>query len=279
MNTIKSILVALHGSNPDSAAQELAINWARRYQAEVTGMAIVDQTVAEPAAVPLGGGAFKEEENEELLSQQRQLALRHQETFDGKCRAAKIEFRVDQREGVPHEIVAAELQRHDIAVVDRQMPADYGVGESPAEVLERLIRIAPRPVVSAPQQYHPGEGILIAFDGNRTAAKAIFGLLGSGLAASGRVRILTVDKKSDESAQSRAQTGIDYLRQHEIDVTFQPVVSDRPVAEVICEEAERQRCDLLVIGPHGRSAFVEFFFGSVTKKVIEHSTVPVFLYH
>ena len=27
MNTMKSILVALHGSNPDTAGQELAIAW------------------------------------------------------------------------------------------------------------------------------------------------------------------------------------------------------------------------------------------------------------
>lgn len=279
MTTIKSILVALHGSNPDSASHELAVAWAQRTGAEVTGLAVVDETVAEPAAVPIGGGAFKQEEETELLSERQRLAHVVQQAFAGRCRAAKVKFRVDQRAGVPHEIVADELQGHDVAVVDNQPPVEYGAGESPAQVLERLIRVSPRPIVSSPRDYHPGNGVLVAFDGSAPAAKAIFGLLGSGLGAFGRVRILTVDKDSEESARSRAQSGIDYLRRHEIDTGFQPVVSDRPVSELICEEADRQRCELIVMGPHGRSAFAELFLGSVTKKVIDHSGIPVFLYH
>jgi len=279
MDAMRSILVALHGSDPDSAGQELAVAWAQRYNAEALGLAVVDNTVAAPIAVPIGGGAFKQAEEAGLIAGRRRLARMVQQAFTARCQTANVSFRVDQAEGVPHRIVADELQGHDVAIVDNQSPLEYGAGESPAHVLERLIRIAPRPVVSAPRAYCPGDTILVAFDGSTPSARALFGFIGSGLTSGLKVQVLTVDQDSEDSARSRAQRGIDYLQRHSIEVTFRPVVSDRPVSEVICDEAAQQHCDLLVMGPHGRPALVEFFLGSTTKEVIDNSTVPVFLFH
>ncbi len=93
----------------------------------------------------------------------------------------------------------------------------------------------------------------MACDGSPPAAAALFGLLGSGLGSLGGVRLMTVDDDSEDSARRRAQSGLEYLRNRGIDATLQPVATDRPASEVICEEAERQRCDLIAMGPHGRS--------------------------
>jgi nucleotide-binding universal stress UspA family protein len=243
------------------------------------GLGVVDETVARRAAVPIGGAAFRREERAVLLSEKQQSAHEARETFARRCQVAGIQFQGEVRGGVPHDLVAEEAQRHDVVIVDNQAPEDYGAGESPAEVLERLIRICPRPVVTVPQAYQPGNTILVAFDGSPLAARAVFGLLGSGLGALWGVRLLTVDPQSEQSARIRAQRGIDYLRQHQVETTFQAIVSDRPPAEVICEEAYRQRCDSIVMGSHGRSALAKFLFGSVTKEVIAKSTVPLFLYH
>ncbi len=157
MHTVRSILVALHNVRPESAGQELAIAWAQRCGAGLTGLAVVDETVSEPTSVPIGEGAFRQEEKAELLSERRRLAGESPEAFARKCRAAEVPLTVDRLAGVPHEIVARQVTRYDEAAVDHQEPTDYGAGESPAEVLKRLIQIAPRPIVSAPPQYHPGD--------------------------------------------------------------------------------------------------------------------------
>lgn len=46
-------------------------------------------------------------------------------------------------------------------------------------------------------------------------------------------------------------------------------------AETIVKFAKSARCDLVVMGSHGRSAFKSLFLGSVTTKVLAHSPVPV----
>jgi nucleotide-binding universal stress UspA family protein len=279
MNSITGILLALHGSQQSIGGQQLAISWARRGGAEVTGLAVIDETVAGPTPVPIGGGAFKQQEQTELLSEQQQIAEAACQQFADRCRNAGIKFGTEQRAGVPHHLVADAVQGHDVAIVSTESAVEYGVGESPAEALESLIAIAPRPVISSPRNYRPGHGVLVAVDGSAAAARAAFALVGSGVASLDAVRILTVDPESEQSAHERARYAIDYFQRRRIPTTFQPIISECHAWEVICEQAEQQRSEVIVLGPHARTAIAEFFFGSVTKKTIEHSVAPVFLYH
>jgi nucleotide-binding universal stress UspA family protein len=46
-------------------------------------------------------------------------------------------------------------------------------------------------------------------------------------------------------------------------------------AEAIVDYCRKSKCDLLVIGSHGRNAVKSLFLGSVTIKVLSHSQVPV----
>ena len=45
--------------------------------------------------------------------------------------------------------------------------------------------------------------------------------------------------------------------------------------EAIVEHAAKERCDLLVMGSHGRSGLASLFLGSETQDVLKHTTVPV----
>jgi nucleotide-binding universal stress UspA family protein len=47
--------------------------------------------------------------------------------------------------------------------------------------------------------------------------------------------------------------------------------------EMICREAVRTDCDLIVMASHGRTGLSRFWLGSVSSGVIRNSTVPVFL--
>ena len=45
--------------------------------------------------------------------------------------------------------------------------------------------------------------------------------------------------------------------------------------EAIIESARRKRCDLIVMGSHGRTGMAAVLMGSQTTKVLTHSKVPV----
>jgi nucleotide-binding universal stress UspA family protein len=46
-------------------------------------------------------------------------------------------------------------------------------------------------------------------------------------------------------------------------------------AHLIVETAERERCDLIVMGSHGRNPLQRVLLGSVTSRVLETSTLPL----
>jgi nucleotide-binding universal stress UspA family protein len=48
--------------------------------------------------------------------------------------------------------------------------------------------------------------------------------------------------------------------------------------EAIIATAKKRRCDLIVMGSHGRSGVRAFLLGSVTTQVLTHSKVPVLVY-
>jgi nucleotide-binding universal stress UspA family protein len=47
--------------------------------------------------------------------------------------------------------------------------------------------------------------------------------------------------------------------------------------EAIVEHAAKERCDLIVMGSHGRKGLASLFLGSETRDVLSHSKVPVLL--
>ena len=49
--------------------------------------------------------------------------------------------------------------------------------------------------------------------------------------------------------------------------------------EAIIEVAVREGCDLIVIASRGRRGLAAVLLGSVTAKVLAHTTVPVLVYH
>jgi nucleotide-binding universal stress UspA family protein len=49
--------------------------------------------------------------------------------------------------------------------------------------------------------------------------------------------------------------------------------------EAIVEMAQQKGCDLIVMASHGRSGIAAVILGSVTTKVLTHSTVPVLVCH
>lgn len=52
------------------------------------------------------------------------------------------------------------------------------------------------------------------------------------------------------------------------------VVGDHPFQEII-DNAAKSKCDLVVMASHGRKGLEGLLLGSVTAKVLTHSTIPV----
>lgn len=60
-------------------------------------------------------------------------------------------------------------------------------------------------------------------------------------------------------------------------VEFSTEVLAGPTARVISERAESWQADMIVLGSHGRGAVKRALFGSVSERVMHHSSCPVLI--
>jgi nucleotide-binding universal stress UspA family protein len=70
---------------------------------------------------------------------------------------------------------------------------------------------------------------------------------------------------------------LDKSRHHLGDKTIQTVVGEGDFAESILKVAKDMHIDIIVMGSHSRRWLDEILMGSVTEKVLHHSTIPLFI--
>jgi nucleotide-binding universal stress UspA family protein len=83
-----------------------------------------------------------------------------------------------------------------------------------------------------------------------------------------------------ESADGLKDASMKYLlkiRDHLGDKNIQTIVGEGDFAVSILEIAREKKADIIVMGSHARRWLDEILMGSVTEKVLHHSSVPLFI--
>ena len=83
-----------------------------------------------------------------------------------------------------------------------------------------------------------------------------------------------------DSVEGLKNTSLQYLdktRQHLGDNTIQTLVKEGDFAETILETAKELHSDIIVIGSHSQKWLENIVMGSVTEKVLHHSSIPLFI--
>lgn len=270
----RSILVKLDGSPYSHVATELAIQWATQYGAKLLGISVVDEEsiltpfAEEPQSVTLDG--------QETLRQAIEIAEQYLEEFERQCRQANVEYSIGRERGRTADRILREVQRHDLVILGRELQVHSSHFPNPD--LKRLFKYSPRPVVTVPLSLPRGQSILVAYDASPSAARALGGLLHSGLVGERQVHVVTV-RKSRAAAADDASLAEDYLSAHGIRVIVHAMDSHPSLVDSIMACVGGNDIGMLVAGVCGRSLASELFLGSNTTKIVRYSPVPVFLIH
>jgi nucleotide-binding universal stress UspA family protein len=134
--------------------------------------------------------------------------------------------------------------------------------------------------------------VLLAVDGSEPATRAarFVARLAAASVEKPHVTLLTVDEPllrsvavelgaqaaeryHAENAKYALRSAKGVLKRAGVDFEERMLVGDP--AETIIQVARTSRSGQIVMGSHGRSAFRSLFLGSVTIKVLTHSTLPV----
>ena len=82
---------------------------------------------------------------------------------------------------------------------------------------------------------------------------------------------------SVEDVKNAAQQFLDKSKHHLGDEAIKTLVKEGDFAESILKAAKESHADVIVMGSHSRRWLDEVLMGSVTEKVLHHTTIPLFI--
>jgi nucleotide-binding universal stress UspA family protein len=148
-----------------------------------------------------------------------------------------------------------------------------------AEAFEATLLETGRPVVLMGQTATKNfaRRIAIGWDGSGACARAMIAAMPY-LARADAIELLSIRKPNTE-CESCGEAR-DYLALHGLVCQERMIdAGSRGIGEVLLEAASEGGADLLVLGGYGHKSLLQMFTGGVTKHVVTHAELPLFLVH
>jgi len=276
---IKSILVALDGSEHAEAALEHALWLAERLRATVLGLHVIDVVSIEGSFLHDISGSLGFEPYLDFSAKMRE-ALQERgrvllETFTRRC----VERGVASDTTLAMGIVANEIC-DQARLADLVMIGHRGVNEQFSTGLlgsttESVTRKSPKPVFVSPMRFSAIGQPLLAYDGSQRASAAMHAAAEVTSALGLPLTVLHVAREAGESEARVLDEARRYLHTYDLPVTFESIIG-YPHQRIVDFIRERGH-DLLFIGAYGHSRIIEMVLGSTTEYVLRNSPCPVFL--
>ena len=141
--------------------------------------------------------------------------------------------------------------------------------------LERVVRSSHVPVLITSRAFKPIKRFLIAFDGGRTALKAVDYVARTALFSGLECHLLTVGDRTAE-IERNLDNAKALLKGGNIQVSAD-VIAGQP-DRVIAKYVEDVGIDLLVMGAYSHSRLRHLFLGSTTTETIRNCLIPALIY-
>jgi nucleotide-binding universal stress UspA family protein len=147
-----------------------------------------------------------------------------------------------------------------------------------AEAFESVLLQSGRPVLlaahAAPKSF--AERVAIAWDGSIASAHALTAAMPY-LARAKSIEFLMVRRPGEEFDCNEPR---EYLTLHGLASAERTVdAGQKPIGQALLDGASAGGADLLVLGGYGHSRLRQLFAGGVTKHVVSHAEMPLFLVH
>ena len=281
---IKRILVALDPDEDTPIATRFAIRLAKRFDASLTGLAVVD--ISNIHSV-IGVGGYGTEIYgryiwTEMADETRRVADKLLQTFKGAVDKAGVRHRDIKKQGASVELIIEEMKYHDLLIVGRDSRFFYNQPDKDTQTLAKVVKGGVAPTLVVTDEYHNVESILIAFDGSPAAAKSIKSFVH--LLPYGKdVEIDLVYVAEGESIEEMDKASAilkqaeDYLKEHHFNYLEKIILEKGNPAERILEYQINSNPNMIVLGAHAVSAIQRAAFGSTTHHLIANTNIPLFL--
>jgi nucleotide-binding universal stress UspA family protein len=275
---IKTMVVALDGSEHARAAAEGAMWLAGRLDATVIGLHVLDVVSIEGSFVHDISGSLGFEPYLDLSTRmQEALEARGKvllEEFAATCERRGVRAETALTTGIVANQICNRARTADLIVMGhRGVNARFSTGLL-GSTTESVTRKSPRPVLVAPRAFERIERPLLAYDGSERASAALH--VAAEFCRSLGLPLTVIHVPRDQVAGAAVlDEAKRYLTAYHLDVTCE--LFPGPRHERIVTVLRERGFDLLFIGAYGHSRIVEMVLGSTTEYVLRNSPVPVFL--
>jgi nucleotide-binding universal stress UspA family protein len=176
----------------------------------------------------------------------------------------------------PDERLLFHARHNDIVVLGRRQHGNH----RPRQIIEELLIESGRPLLLAPRT--PVRSlcgtVVVGWKETSSSARAVALALPL-LRRASRVVLIGVAENGGPTSCA-LQACARQLMWHGIRTEIR-LIGDgaRPIASELMRAAEQHQAELLVVGGFGRGPLRELVFGGVTRALIEHADMPVFMMH
>ncbi|MET3373500.1 nucleotide-binding universal stress UspA family protein [Variovorax boronicumulans] len=276
MNTLRSILVHLDGTERAEVRLRLAHRIAAMHESALTALFAVSPSVL--AVPPMTGGLPPMSMAGEIDCEHRAHAAAVFERLL-QDQPNRSDWRELRGEPVIERFIRSAFTC-DLMVLGQRNPRDTAGFDVPGDFVEAVVLGSGKPALIVPSAGRVGpnpQKVLLAWRPTRESAHALSTAIP--LLRSAKAVHLVASSDRDDPAPPTARLR-DYLRLHGIrQVQEHRSLEDRHPGEALLSLADKLGAELIVMGAYGHSRARELVLGGVTRTVLEAATVPVWMAH
>ncbi|KQC06953.1 MAG: hypothetical protein APR62_07235 [Smithella sp. SDB] len=281
---IKKILIPTDGSANSLTALEYGIYIARKLEASMTGLYVIDINLIQgPMLTDISGsvgmppyeGFF--EAIEKSLDEKAEFILKG---FRERCQKSGIKAETKKVIGKISSVIIEEGQNTDLILMAKK-GENFHLKEGGllGSVAEAVTRNSGKPVLVTPEKFVEIESMALAFDGSVSATKALD--LSLTLSQHNAWPLTVIVITSDSKKAAALITQVEETNQKD---RAEPPITDCVTIILAGKESEEiikfireGAVELMVMGAYGHNRLRELFLGSTTSQVIRKSPIPVLL--
>ena len=278
---IKRILVALDPDSDTPVATRYAIQIAKKSDASVTGLAVVDMGSIEASSRGGGIGSmyYAEKLKEEMTTESRDKARELLATFERELEGSGLSHIESVEEGVPVQRIVEDMKYHDLLVVGSDPHFFYSHPKEKTNTLAGVIHNTVGPSLIVPDVYREVKRVLFATDGGTAAARALRRFINlTPFGTDIHLEVLHVHDDDSKDAELYLTLFKAYLEAHGFKPQLTGISEDDPGEEIL-RQADNSGVDLIIFGSKTHSGLRGTRFGSTTEYLIKNADVPLFMDH
>lgn len=273
---IKHILVPTDGSDHAMKGVEFAIALAKRHDAVVHAIHVIDIKMIEGPMLrditsSLGQEPFANLQSKVslVLEERGRLAL---EQVEKLCVAEGVQHTAELMTGVVSKCILEKSELADVIVIGRGGEHTQWLDGLMGSTTESVARHSHRPVLVTGTNTPTLNRLLLAYDGSERSREALKAAATFAEGWQATLLVMTVGEEHAESIQKEAQN---YLEPHGLTVEYRLAKGD--VGPSLIKAAAEWQANLIIMGAYGHSRVVEVLMGSVTAHVLNNAACPVLL--